>query len=216
MDIKLRCDHISGRANGFEKAIALYTALLNNIQQLQVLNAGEIGNARIVDQALPALRPIKPNRSAVTTLSLVLGLMAGVGLVMLRVSLHQGVKDPHIIETKLGLPVYVTIPHSLSQEALSRSIRNRLDGTHLLAHTNPDDIAVESLRSLRTTLHFTLADAANRVIAIAGPSPSIGKSFVSSNFAVVLAQGGGRVLLVDGDMRKGNLHHYFGSNSRKN
>lgn len=194
----------------------LYTALLNNVQQLQVLNAGEIGNARIVDLATPSLGPIKPNKSSALTLSMALGFLAGVASVVMRRSLHQGVKDPHVLETKLALPVYVTIPHSTSQEPLSRAVHNRLDGTHLLAHVNSNDIAIESLRSLRTTLHFTLADAANRIITIAGPSPGIGKSFVSSNFAAVLAQGGGRVLLVDGDMRKGNLHHYFGSNSRKN
>ena len=194
----------------------LYTALLGNIQQLQVLNAGQVGNARIVDLATPTLYPIKPNKSSVMTISLALGLLAGMGLVMLLTSLRQGVKEPNLIETKLGMPVYVTVPHSLTQEALSRSIRNRLDGTNLLAHTNSDDIAIESLRSLRTTLHFTLADAVNRVIVIAGPAPNIGKSFVSANFAAVLAQGGGRVLLVDGDMRKGNLHHYFGVKSRKN
>jgi tyrosine-protein kinase Etk/Wzc len=144
------------------------------------------------------------------------GIGAGVGLTMLRMLLHRGVKDPHVIEQKLGLPVYVTIPHSEAQDAQSRSIKAHLQGTHLLAHSHPDDIAIESLRSLRTTLHFSLADAPNRVIVFAGPSPGIGKSFVSANFAAVLAQGGGKVLLVDGDMRKGTLHHYFGVKSRKN
>ncbi len=194
----------------------LYTALLANIQQLQVISAGQVGNARIVDFATPSLGPIKPNRRSIRALFLALGLGSGVGLVMLRMLLHRGIKDPHVIEQKLGLPVYVTIPHSEAQVAQSRSIKHSLQGTHLLAFNNPDDIAIESLRSLRTTLHFTLADAVNRVIVIAGPSPGIGKSFVSSNFAAVLAQGGGRVLLVDGDMRKGTLHHYFGTKSRKN
>ena len=194
----------------------LYTALLGNIQQLQVLNAGQVGNARIVDLATPSLGPIRPNKRGVMTLSLVLGLMAGVGLVMLRMLLHQGVKESQLIESRLGLPVYVTVPHSMAQEALSQAVHSRVEGVHLLAHSQPDDVAIESLRSLRTTLHFTLADAANRVITIAGPAPGIGKSFVSANFAAVLAQGGDRVLLVDGDMRKGNLHHYFGISSRKN
>lgn len=193
----------------------LYTALLSNIQQLQVLNAGQVGNARIVDLATPSSGPIAPNRSSIMAFSLAMGLAVGVGLIMLRVALHMGLKDPHGIETRLGIPVYVTVPHSQAQEALSRAIKQRQAGTHLLAHSDPNDIAIESLRSLRTTLHFTLTDAPNHVITIAGPSPSIGKSFVSSNFAVVLAQGGDKVLLVDGDMRKGNLHHYFGINSRK-
>lgn len=194
----------------------LYTALLSNIQQLQVVSAGQVGNARVVDYAVPALAPVKPNRRAVQMLFVAFGIGAGVGLTMFRMLLHRGVKDPHVIEQKLGLPVYVTIPHSEAQDAQSRSIKAHLQGTHLLAHSHPDDIAIESLRSLRTTLHFSLADAPNRVIVFAGPSPGIGKSFVSANFAAVLAQGGGKVLLVDGDMRKGTLHHYFGVKSRKN
>jgi tyrosine-protein kinase Etk/Wzc len=194
----------------------LYTALLGNIQQLQVVSAGQVGNARVVDYATPSLAPVKPNRRVIRSLFLVLGVGAGVGLVMLQMLLHRGIKDPHVIEEKLGLPVYVTIPHSEGQEAQARSIKHAMQGTHLLAHAVPDDIAVESLRSLRTTLHFTLADAANHIITIAGPSPGIGKSFVSANFAAVLAQGGARVLLVDGDMRKGTLHRYFGEKSRRN
>jgi tyrosine-protein kinase Etk/Wzc len=63
-----------------------------------------------------------------------------------------------------------------------------------------------------------MMDARNRVIMISGPSPGIGKAFVSSNFAALLAQTAptSRVLLVDGDMRRGNLHLYFGLPNRKN
>jgi tyrosine-protein kinase Etk/Wzc len=64
---------------------------------------------------------------------------------------------------------------------------------------------------------FTMSDARNRVVMVSGPAPGIGKSFVCSNFSVLLAQTGSaasRVLLVDGDMRRGNLHHYFGIDHR--
>src|SRR5207302_8047677 len=70
-------------------------------------------------------------------------------------------------------------------------------------------LAIESLRSLRTSLQFALIDAPNRVIVLTGPSPGIGKSFIASNLAQVLADSGRRVLLVDGDMRNGSLHREF-------
>src|SRR5699024_8632625 len=73
--------------------------------------------------------------------------------------------------------------------------------------------AIEALRSLRTSLYFAMMDASNKVISLSGPSPAVGKSFVSSNLAVVLAQAGQKVLLVDADLRKGRLHQYFGKHS---
>jgi len=194
----------------------LYTALLNNVQQLQVAKAGEIGNARIVDHAMPSLGPIKPQKVTVMGLSALLGVLLGVGLTMLKRALNQGVEDPRIIESQLGLPVVVTIPHSSMQAELSKKAQRQEDGLHLLATNHPEDMAVESLRSLRTSLHFTMMDATNKVIMVAGPSPSIGKSFVSANFAIVLAQAGQRVLLVDCDLRRGRLHEQFGLGGRKN
>ncbi|WP_243295672.1 polysaccharide biosynthesis tyrosine autokinase [Geothrix mesophila] len=188
----------------------MYTALLNNAQQLQVARAGEIGNARIVDHALPSLRPVKPQKPMVITLSALLGLFGGIGLTLLRRALHRGVEDPRLIESRLNLPVVVTVPHSDQQGIIHKAMQRREAGLHLLAQAQPEDLAVESLRSLRTSLHFTMMDAKNPVVLITGPAPTIGKTFVSANFAALLAQSGTRVLVVDGDLRKGLLHRPFG------
>lgn len=189
---------------------ALYTAVLNNVQQLQVTKAGEIGNARIVDHAMPSLKPVRPAKFTVMGLAVLLGLISGVGFAMLRRALHRGVEDPRLIESRLGLPVVVTIPHSNAQARIYKALESKDEGIHLLALDQPQDLAVESLRSLRTSLQFSMMDAQNQVVLITGPSPNIGKSFVSSNFAAVLAHSGTRVLLVDGDMRRGALHRNFG------
>lgn len=188
----------------------MYTALLNNAQQLQVAKAGEIGNARVVDHALPSLRPVKPQKFMVITLAAILGIFAGIGLTMLRRALNRGVEDPRLIESRLNLPVLVTVPHSEGQGGIHKAIERRESGLHLLAQSQPEDLAVESLRSLRTSLHFTMMDAKNSVVLITGPAPSIGKTFLSANFATLLAQSGARVLVVDGDLRKGLLHRPFG------
>jgi tyrosine-protein kinase Etk/Wzc len=76
----------------------------------------------------------------------------------------------------------------------------------LLAVNHPTDLAVEALRSLRTSLHFAMHEADNNRLMISGPSPQVGKTFVSVNLAAVIAQTGQRVLLVDVDMRKGYIH----------
>lgn len=192
----------------------LYTALLNNIQRLQNTLAGEMGNARIVDRAIPSSLPVAPKKKMLMVLFLFLGTVVGAGLTALMRIFRRGIEDHRIIEAKLGLPVLVTIPHSDAQEGLARAIQNRSDGTHVLTTAQADDLAAESLRSLRTMLHFAMKDSTNRVIMVSGPSVGIGKSFVSANLASILALNRSRVLVVDGDLRRGNLHHYFGRKNR--
>ncbi|MEG0488764.1 MAG: CpsD/CapB family tyrosine-protein kinase, partial [Acinetobacter sp.] len=80
----------------------------------------------------------------------------------------------------------------------------------ILAVKNSEDIAIESLRSIRTTIHFALANAKNNIIAVSGPAPEIGKSFISTNLAAIFAQSNKKVLLIDADLRRGYLHKYFG------
>lgn len=188
----------------------LYTTLLNNAQQLKVVRGGTVGNVRVVDTAQLPLKPVAPKKPMILMLSLLLGLMAGVGFAFVRQMLKSGVKDANQIESKLGLSVLATIPVSEAQEKLFKQISKKGGRMSLLAHAAPDDLSVESLRSLRTSLHFALLDAPNNILMIAGPSPQLGKSFVSVNLAAVMASAGQRVLLVDGDMRRGYLNEYFG------
>lgn len=188
----------------------LYTTLLNNAQQLKVVRGGTVGNVRVVDTAQLPLKPIAPKKPLVLVLSLLLGLMAGVVFAFGRQMLKSGVKDANQIESKLGLSVLATIPVSEAQEKLFKQISKKGGRMSVLAHAAPGDLSVESLRSLRTSLHFALLDAPNNILMITGPSPQLGKSFVSVNLAAVIAAAGQRVLLVDGDMRRGYLNEYFG------
>lgn len=188
----------------------LYTGLLNNSQQLKVVKAGQVGNVRVLDYAVPIYDPIRPKKKVIQTAGILAGLMLGVGLALLRRLLQSGVDDPKVIEDALSLPVYASIPHSPMQAKLRRKAGRKEPGTHLLTSVAPEDLAVEGFRSLRTTLHFSMMDATNKVLLMVGPSPGIGKSFVSANFAATLAMAGHRVLLVDADLRKGKMHQIFG------
>ena len=188
----------------------LYTALLNRAQELQVAKAGTLGNVRIIDYAIPPVIPVSPKKTQVMTLALVLGLFLGIVVAFLRKSLQKGVEDSNQLEKQLGLPVYATIPHSKPQERLGRRLRTQSGQNAVLALRNPEDAAIESLRSLRTTLHFIQMDAKNNVMMITGPSPGVGKSFVSINLGAVQASAGRRILLIDADLRKGMLHRYVG------
>lgn len=188
----------------------LYINLLNSAQQLRLVREGKVGNVRVVDQPVTQQNPVAPKRLQIVLLSALLGLLGGMTLAFARSAMNSGIKDSAEIEVHTGLNVFATVPHSAVQAKLYESIMNKAPGQHLLAITNADDPGIESLRSLRTALQFALLDARNNVVLFTGPTPSIGKSFVSSNFAAVLGAGGKRVLLMDADLRKGYLNQYFG------
>ncbi|EIB6854757.1 polysaccharide biosynthesis tyrosine autokinase [Acinetobacter baumannii] len=186
----------------------LYTALLNSYQQLRIAKAGEIGNVRFVDTAIEPVQPIKPKKLLVLILSVFVGGFIGTLIALLRNMLRTGIKDSGQIENELDLPVYATVPRSPIQESRIKILKKK-KSIPILAVKNSDDIAIESLRSIRTAIHFALANAKNNIIMIAGPSPEVGKSFISTNLATIFAQGDKRVLLIDADMRRGYMHKYF-------
>lgn len=185
----------------------LYTNLLNSYQQLRIAKAGEIGNVRIVDKATMPLKPIKPKKLMVLILALFVGGFIGVLLALLRNMLRAGIKDVEQIELEFDLPVYATIPHSTTQFKFTQLLKKK-KAIPILAVSNDDDIAIESLRSMRTVLYVATSTAKNNIITISASAPSVGKSFVSINLATILAQSNKRILVIDADMRRGYLHKY--------
>lgn len=190
----------------------IYTQLLNKSQELDVMRAGTTGNVRLIDTADVDLRsPVKPKKALIVLIATFFGALLAIGYVLFRKALNRGVENPDDIE-KLGLPVYASIPFSSLQKVEDDKSTNGRGTrvTPLLASSHPTDLAIEGLRSLRTSLHFAMLEANNNRLMISGPSPRVGKSFISANLAAVIAQSGQRVLLVDVDMRKGYIHKMFG------
>ncbi len=193
-----------------EVASELYTSLLNNAQELKVVKAGTVGNVRVIDPAVAASRPVRPKKSFIVAMSALLGVLLAIGAAVARKRMQSGVEDPELVEQQLGLPVYATIPLSRKQRELNRRERREKGVNLVLATAEPEDLAIESMRSLRTSLHFAQLDAKNGIIMITAPSPGAGKTFVTANLATILADAGKRVLVIDADMRRGRLHALFG------
>lgn len=201
----------------------IYVGLLNKVQELRILKAGTVGSVRIIDKALVQPGPIRPKKSLVAIIAAILGGMGAAGIVLLRALLNKGIESPEKLEEQ-GVSVYASIPLSEKQVKANRTTElkqrrsRRLKGSALsiplLAQDDPTDLAIEALRSLRTSLHFAMMDASNKILMITGPSPEVGKSFVSANLGAVLAQTGQKVLVIDADMRKGHLHRYFQSDNK--
>lgn len=194
-----------------EVSTEVYTQMLNRLHELKVVKAGTVGTVRIIDYAVSSPDAIAPRKALIMVLALLMGGILSSGFVFLRALMNPGVKTPEEIETKLGMAVYASVPHSAQLEVLERNARKGAskDG-FLLVRAAPKDLAVEALRSLRTNLAFALMESANNRIMITGPSPGVGKSFVSSNLAELLAEANKRVLLIEADLRKGHLHKTFG------
>jgi len=199
-------------ARDMQVTTEIYTQLLNKTQELDIVRAGTVGNVRIIDSADANIdKPVKPKKPLIVLIATLLGVFIAIGYVLLRRAMNRGVEDPEIIE-QLGIPVYASIPLSKGQSLIEASLKGNSranTGSLLLAVNNPADLAVESLRSLRTSLHFATLEAKNNILMISGPSPAVGKSFVSCNLAAIIAQTGQKVLLVDADMRKGYLNKMF-------
>ena len=195
----------------------IYIQLLNKSQELDVMRAGTVGNVRLIDSAdVDIKKPIKPKKILIVLVATLLGAFLAIIIVLLRKAMNRGLESPEAIE-QMGIPVYASIPYSVLQKA-EEDKNNRGKGrsskaAKLLSIHHPTDLAVEALRSLRTSLHFAMLEANNNRLMISGPSPQVGKTFISANLAAVIAQTGQKVLLVDVDMRKGYLHKVLGTSA---
>ncbi|VEB96335.1 Tyrosine-protein kinase wzc [Cedecea lapagei] len=199
-----------------ESGQQVYMQLLNKQQELKITEASTVGDVRIVDPAITQPGMVKPQRALVVLGSIILGLIVSIIGVLLRSLFNGGIESPAVLE-EAGLNVYASIPLSEWQKTRDHAnVRNvkgakRHKQSQLLAVGNPTDLAIEAIRSLRTSLHFAMMQAPNNVLMLTGVSPSIGKTFVCANLAAVISQTNKRVLLIDCDMRKGYTHELLGT-----
>ncbi|HSL83716.1 MAG TPA: polysaccharide biosynthesis tyrosine autokinase, partial [Thermoanaerobaculia bacterium] len=198
-------------------------------------------NVRIVDRALVPGRPFRPSLRENLMMGLGFGLMLGIGAVFLIEYMDRTIKTPEEVERRLLLPNLAVIPDVAANgrpgrggygygygygarkrrggRPLLRSVGERREGTNgpspieLLPHERPRLSVSEAYRALRTSLLLSSAEEL-RVVAITSAGSGEGKTATSTNLAVVMAQLGRRVLLIDGDLRKPRIHEVFGISNR--
>lgn len=189
---------------------AVYMQLLNKRQEFSILQASSSGKVRVVDESVTLEEPIKPKKSLV--LFLLTAGFAGLASIyfILKSLFNRTITEAQSLN-KLGVDVLASIPLSTVQknkDTLFKSKNNskatRTD--YLLAKEMPTDATVEAIRALRTSVYFMVMEAKNNILMVSGATSGLGKSFVSVNLAVVMAQSSKKVLIVDADMRNGYLH----------
>jgi len=212
--------------NDLARATDIYNDTADALSTLERDQESHVPQVKVIDQALTPRKPISPN----ALLAMVGGTLATLFLYMLYLTLRSAlstvISDQDSLERASGLPVFMNIPKSSAQKRLGSATtvdpRRLLPGatssskalapadTNVLALNKPEDYSIENLRGLRSMLEDVMDGAANNVLMITSPLPSMGKSFVSMNLAVLLAQAGKRVLLIDADYQRGQLHKNLG------
>lgn len=192
----------------------IYTALAQNAERLEMIKASALSDIHILSWASYPVSSIPIKKANIIFFATVFAFMFSFAIIFIRHVLSPFIGDPDVVERALGIIVSAIVPYSQNQQKyLKKAKQDSLyakNKSFLLAHENPHDIAVEGLRNLRTTIQMALLEAKDKIITITGCSPSIGKSFVSANLAVLVSQLDKRVLLIDSDIRLGKLSQTFG------
>ena len=189
----------------------IYTFLLQQEQQSRIARASTISNVNVIDPAIVPDLPVKPKKAKNLLLGIIVGAMLGVGLAFFREYLDNTIKDADTAKRLLGLPPLAVIPYiGRETKGLKNGARTRQDKERtLITHLQPKSVASEAFRSLRTGLHFSAGGKEKKVILVTSSFPGEGKTTISANLAVTLAQTASRVLLLGCDLRKATLHTLF-------
>ena len=198
----------------YETNRKLYEELLEKLKQAGVSAGLKSSNIRVVDAARVPDSPASPNIPRNIELSLLLGALGGIGFAFVLEALDTTVRTPEQVEIVSGLPSLGIIPLSMRLNGASRPFLAASLGSssmELITHKRPQSQIAESFRSLRTSILLSGSfDSRPKVVLITSALPREGKSSTCVNLAIVLAQKGSRVLLVDSDMRRPTLHKVLG------
>ncbi|GIV57654.1 MAG: hypothetical protein KatS3mg042_0567 [Rhodothermaceae bacterium] len=193
----------------------MYEAVVARLQDVRIAEESEPGYAHILREATEPRDPVRPDRMRYIVLGLFFGLLAGLGVAILRDKLDNRFYKPDDLRSK-GHVVLGTVPDltpMIKEEAGGKAVIER-DGqriaSSLVTLLNPMSPVVESYRHLRTNIQFSRPDTVVETIVVTSPSVEEGKSTTAANLAVVMAEAGRRTVLIDADLRRPQVHKIFG------
>ena len=213
---KLRSDLVNYtiKQREFESSRTLYEGLLQKLRTAGVEAGLESLEVDIVDAAFPPTTPLSKSKFTIVATYTAVALVVGILLAFLLESLDTGLRSIAEIESVTELPSLAIVPRA------KRASREQLDSMTMVERninvlTQPKSQFTEAFRSLRTALLLSSTTGREpKYILCTSATPSEGKTTVATNLAVILAQRGTRVLLIDADLRRPNVHHRFGLNGK--
>jgi len=201
----------------------LYEGLLQKLKEAGMAAGLRSSNIRIIDSARVPTSPATPDIPRNLAIALLIGLTGGVALAFVRESLDNTIRTPEHVAQIAALPALGIIPSSLRLAPKAGNGRPNLtlaaatargDGIELVSHSRPKSEMAEAYRALRTSILLSSLGAPPKVILVTSALPQEGKTTTSINSAIVLAQKGARVLLVDADLRRPGIHQKMGLKPR--
>jgi non-specific protein-tyrosine kinase len=174
-----------------------YSSLLQSYEQIRLATIEASSVVRQVDEAVAPTSPVRPRILLNTVVGLLLGLLGGVSFVLIRDILDDTVRNPQELSRQVELPI------------LGQIITFDASNQRLVSATQPRSPAAEAFRSLRINIKYASVDRPLHTILITSPEPAEGKSTLASNLGIVLASGGDSVIIIDGDLRRPNVHKAF-------
>ncbi len=181
---------------------SLYSDMVMTYEQVRLAEAQTSANVVVTEPATPNNMPVSPRTSRDTLLAVVVGMLVAAGVVFAVDMLDDTIKNPEEVRRNFNIPILGVI----SRHAITEG--------KPISEAEPRSPVAEAFRSLRTNINFASVDTPLRRILITSPTPKDGKTTISSNLAVVLAQGEKKVVLIDADLRRPQIHHRFGLMNR--
>jgi polysaccharide biosynthesis transport protein len=191
---------------------ALYESVLRQIKDRSLTKDVKTNAVSVVERSPVSHSPVSPNPTKAIALGLLAGLATGLAFVFGTDALDRSIKTVDQAENTLGLPVFAAVPETTDQGPGPRLKRQRRpwgSSNYRVVVKTPESPAAEAFRNLRAALSLLGPEVERKVSLFTSALPNEGKSFTSANYSLALAQQGYRVLLIDGDLRRPNMHRIF-------
>ncbi len=191
---------------------ALYESVLRQIKETSLTKDVKTNAVSVIEHSPLPTAPVSPRPTRTIALALLGGLAVGLAFVFGADALDRSIKTVDQAESSLGLPVFAAVPDTTDEGPVKRLKRRTKafgSSNYRVVVETPESPAAEAFRNLRAALSLLGPEAERKVSLFTSALPNEGKSFTSANYSLALAQQGYRVLLIDGDLRRPNMHKIF-------